>query len=176
MAFVGVVGVVLLSFWREGALRLAQRVLRRVRPLDRPAVYASLGHLVDGFTLLRRPLGLLLVAITFLAWVSIVATSWTCAQAFHLDAPLTAILFANIVVALGMLVPSSPGYVGVFHYLATVALAPFGVPKEIALGYAIIWHATNYLTLSVTGMIALGVHGASLRQVLRRWPVSTTRR
>lgn len=169
LALLGVVAVLLLSFWRDAILRLAHRVLGPIRLLDRPAVYASLGHLVDGFTLLRRPLGLVLVAATFLAWTSIFLTAWACAQAFHLDVPLTAILFANIVVALGMLVPSSPGYIGVFHYLATVALAPFGVPKEIALGYAIVWHATNYLTLSVTGMIALGVHGTSLGQVLRRW-------
>jgi len=168
-AFLGIVAVVLLSFWRDAALRLAQRVLRRIRVLDRPAVYASLGHLVDGFTLLRRPLGLLLVAITFLAWASIFLTAWACAQAFHLDVPVTAIIFANIVVALGMLVPSSPGYIGVFHYLVTVALAPFGVPKEAALGYAIVWHATNYLTLSVSGMVALGIHGTSLGKVLERW-------
>ena len=168
-ALFGVVAIVLLSFWRDAALRLAQRVLRHIRPLDRPAVYASLGHLVDGFALLRRPLGLLLIAITFLAWVSIIVTSWACAQAFHLDVPLTALIFANIVTALGMLVPSSPGYIGVFHYLVTVALAPFGVPKEIALGYAIVWHGSNYLTLSISGMVALGIHGTSLGQVLERW-------
>lgn len=169
MALLGVVAIVLLSFWRDAALRLAQRVLRHIRPLNRPAVYASLGHLVDGFALLRRPLGLLLIAITFLAWVSIIVTSWACAQAFHLDVPWTALIFANIVTALGMLVPSSPGYIGVFHYLVTLALAPFGVPKEIALGYAIVWHGSNYLTLSVSGMVALGVHGTSLGQVLERW-------
>lgn len=168
-ALLGVVAIVLLSFWRDAALRLAQRVLRHIRPLNRPAVYASLGHLVDGFALLRRPLGLLLIAITFLAWVSIIVTSWACAQAFHLDVPLTALIFANIVTALGMLVPSSPGYIGVFHYLVTVALAPFGVPKEIALGYAIVWHGSNYLTLSISGMVALGIHGTSLGKVLERW-------
>jgi uncharacterized protein (TIRG00374 family) len=168
-ALLGVVAIVLLSFWRDAALRLAQRVLRHIRPLDRPAVYASLGHLVDGFALLRRPLGLLLIAITFLAWVSIIVTSWACAQAFHLDVPWTALIVANIVTALGMLVPSSPGYIGVFHYLVTVALAPFGVPKEIALGYAIVWHGSNYLTLSISGMVSLGIHGTSLGKVLERW-------
>jgi uncharacterized membrane protein YbhN (UPF0104 family) len=110
-----------------------------------------------------------LVGVTVLSWFTVISVAWSCAQAFHLDVPLTAVIFANIVVALGMLVPSSPGYIGVFHYLVTVALVPFGVPKELALGYAIVWHGINYLTLSVSGMIALGAHGTSLAQVLRRW-------
>lgn len=175
VAVLGGGAIVLLSFWRDAALRLAQRVLHSTRLLDQPAIYASLGHLLDGFTLLRRPLGLLLAAATFLAWASIFLTAWACAQAFHLNVPLTAVIFANIVVALGMLVPSSPGYIGVFHYLTTVALAPFGVSKEIALGYAIVWHGVNYLTLSVTGMVALGVHGTSLGQVLKRRRGDTVR-
>lgn len=169
MALLGVIAIVLLSFWRDATLRLAHRVLRHIRPLDRPAVYDSLGHLLDGFATLRRPIGLVLIAVTLVAWASVLVVAWSCAQAFHLEVPLTAVIFANIVVALGMLVPSSPGYIGVFHYLTTVALAPFGVPKEVALGYAIVWHGVNYLTLSVAGMIALGVHGTSLGQVLRRW-------
>jgi uncharacterized protein (TIRG00374 family) len=169
MALFGAGAVVLLSFWRDALLGLAHRVLRHIRPLDRPGVYASLRHLVDGFATLRRRSGLTLIAMTLLAWASIFATAWACAQAFHLGVPLTAIIFANIVVALGMLVPSSPGYIGVFHYLVTVALAPFGVPKEAALGYAIVWHGINYLTLSVSGMVALGIHGTSLGQVLERW-------
>ncbi len=169
MALVGVVLVIGLSFWRDALLRLAHRVLRPIRLLDRPGVYASLGHLIDGFALLRRRMGLALVATTFLAWASIFLTAWACALAFRLDVPWMAIVFTNIVVALGMLVPSSPGYIGVFHYLATVGLAPFGVAKEAALGYAIVWHGVNYLTLSGAGMIALGVHGTSLRQLLRRW-------
>ncbi len=169
LALLGAGSIVLLSFWREALLRLARRVFHHVRPLDRPGVYASLGHLIDGFATLRRRLGLVLVGMTVLSWVTVILVAWSCAQAFHLDVPLTAVIFANIVVALGMLVPSSPGYIGVFHYLVTVALAPFGVPKELALGYAIVWHGVNYLTLSVSGMIALGVHGTSLGQVLERW-------
>ncbi len=168
-ALVGVILVVWLSFWRDALLRLAHRVLRHVRPLDRPGVYASLGHLVDGFALLRGRMGLPLIATTFMAWASVFLTAWACAQALHLDVSWMAIVFTNIVVALGMLVPSSPGYIGVYHYLTTVGLAPFGVAKEVALGYAIVWHGVNYLTLSVAGMVALGLHGTSLGRVLGRW-------
>lgn len=162
--------IVFLSFHRDALLDLAQRFFRRVRLLDRPGIYAGLGHLLDGFAALRRRSGLGLVGVTLLWWATVVSAAWAGAQAFRLEVPLTAIIFANIVVALGMLVPSSPGYVGVFHYLVIVALTPFGVPKELALGYAIIWHGMNYLTLSATGVIALAAHGISLSQILRYRP------
>ena len=79
------------------------------------------------------------------------------------------ITLAVVVTSLGMVVPSSPGYIGIFHYLVTVAVVPFGIPKEMALTFALVWHAANYLTLSGAGVIALWAHGTSLGQVLARW-------
>lgn len=161
--------IVALSFWKERLLRWAHALLRHIRFLDRPGIYAALAHLIDGFATLRGRLGLALVGISLLGWVGVIGMAWSAAQAFHLQVPITAVSLAVVVTTLGMLVPSSPGYIGVFHYLVTVALAPFGVPKDLALSYALVWHGTNYLTLSLSGVIALWVHGTSLGQVLSKW-------
>ena len=169
LALAGAAIMVLLSFWKAQLLRWAHVLLRRVRFLDRPAVYDSLAHLINGFATLRGRLGLLLFALSLVGWVGVTGVAWFAAQAFGLDVPVTAIVFAVVVTTLGMLVPSSPGYIGVFHYLVTVALAPFGVPKDLALSYALVWHGVNYLTLSGTGAVALWVHGTSLGQILQRW-------
>ena len=140
-----------------------------MRFLDKPGIYAALGHLIDGFATLRGRMGLLLFGISFLGWVGVVGMAWSSAQAVHLRAPVTAIVFAVVVTTLGMLLPSTPGYIGVFHYLVTVALAQFGVPKEQALTFALVWHGLNYLTLSLSGVVALWLHGTSLGQVMQRW-------
>jgi len=169
LALVAAGALVLLSFWKARVLAWAHALFLRVRFLDRPGVYAALGHLIDGFAALRSRLGLWLVAISLLGWVGVIGMAWSSAQALRLDAPVTAMAFAVVVTTLGMLVPSSPGYIGVFHYLVTVALAPFGIPKDLAFSFALIWHSANYLTLSASGVIALWVHGTSLGQVLRRW-------
>ncbi len=169
MALAGAAAMIVLSFWKTRLLRWAHALLGRVKVLDRPATYEAIGHLIDGFATLRGRLGLGLIGVSLLGWAGVIAFAWFAAQAFRLDAPVTAIIFAVVVTTLGMLVPSSPGYIGVFHYLVTVAMAPFGVPKDLALGYALVWHGVNYLTLSGSGVIALWVHGTSLGQVLRRW-------
>jgi uncharacterized protein (TIRG00374 family) len=169
VALVGYAMLLLLSFWKERVLLAAKRVLRHVRFLDRPPVYEGLGHLIDGFAILRGRLGLALIGLSLLSWIGSVAVAWCVAQAFGMTVPVAGITFAVVVVALGMVVPSSPGYIGVFHYLTTVALAPFGVPKDVALSFALVWHGLNYIELSLVGLIAMAVHGTSLGQVMRKW-------
>jgi glycosyltransferase 2 family protein len=169
LALVGAGVMLMLSFWKGRVLGWAHAILGRVRFLDKPGIYAALGHLIDGFATLRGRLGLLLFGLSLLGWVGVVAMAWSSAQAVYLDAPLTAIVFAVVVTTLGMLLPSTPGYIGVFHYLVTVALAQFGVPKEQALTFALVWHGVNYLTLSLSGVVALWLHGTSLGQVMQRW-------
>ncbi len=168
VALVGAGLMVLFSFWKERLLRWAHIILRPIRFLDRPATYDAIGHLIDGFGTLRGRLGLILIALSLLGWVGVVAMAWFAAQAMPLAAPLTAIIFAVCVTSLGMVIPSSPGYIGVFHFLVTMALAPFGVPKDLALSFALVWHGINYLTLTGAGVVALWVHGTSLRRVFAR--------
>jgi glycosyltransferase 2 family protein len=169
LALLGSVILLLLSFWKERVLHWTRSVLRHIRFLDRPAVYQALGHLIDGFATLRGRLGLALIALSLLSWFGSVAVAWCVGQAFALSVPVTAMAFTVVVVALGMVIPSSPGYIGVFHYLVTVALAPFGVPKDVALSFAFVWHGLNYVELSVVGLVALAVHGTSLGQVMQKW-------
>jgi glycosyltransferase 2 family protein len=169
VALLGSLTLIILSFWKERLLSVAHVVFGRIHLLDRPGVYAALGHLIDGFATLRTRLGLLLIGLSFVCWLGVIAMAWSAARAIGLEAPLTAMVLSVVVTTLGMLVPSSPGYIGVFHYLVTVALAPFGISKEIALSFAIVWHGVNYLTLSVSGVLALWLYGTSLGQVLQRW-------
>jgi hypothetical protein len=51
-----------------------------------------------------------------------------------------AALFLLIVLQIGVAVPSSPGRIGVFHYLCVQALAVFGIGGANALSYAFILH------------------------------------
>jgi uncharacterized protein (TIRG00374 family) len=169
LTLIGSAVLLLLSFWKERVLSWTHSVLRHIRFLDRPAVYQAIGHLIDGFATLRGKLGLALIALSLLSWFGSVAVAWSVSKAFAMPVPVTAMAFAVVVVALGMIVPSSPGYIGVFHYLATVALAPFGVSKDTALSFALVWHGLNYVELSVVGLVTLAIHGTSLGQVMQKW-------
>jgi hypothetical protein len=169
MALIVAIGMVLLSFWKERIMGWAHRIFGKIQLLDRPAIYNALENVIDGFAALRGRLGLIQIGLSLLCWAFVVAMAWTAAQAVHLDVPLGAIVVVIVITSLGMLIPSSPGYIGVFEYLTTVALAPFGVPKATALTFAIVYHGVQYITLSLSGVIALWVHGTSLAKAVQRF-------
>jgi len=90
--------------------------------------------------------------------------------AFHLPASPVMAGMALSVTNLGILVPSSPGYIGPFHYFCMQALLMFGVPQETALGYAIMVHLLYYVPVTLWGLSALAAYGISLGSVVRAAP------
>jgi glycosyltransferase 2 family protein len=168
-AIVGTVVIVVLSFWKERVVRWSKAILRHIRFLDRPGVYAAIEHLIDGFATLRGRRGPALILLSFAAWAAVAFEAWSVKMAVAPPVPMTGMMFALLVTSLGMVVPSTPGYIGVFHGLVVLALGPFGVPTTTAMSIALVWHAVNYIVLSLAGLIMLSVHGTSLGQVVAKW-------
>ena len=58
-------------------------------------------------------------------------------------------------VGLGISIPSAPGYVGVFHFFAALAVGIFGVPQSAAVGYALVLHASQIVPVTLIGWLYL---------------------
>lgn len=52
-------------------------------------------------------------------------------------------------------VPSTPGYVGVFQFVAVTVLVPFGFSRSEALAYILVSQILNYLVVSFWGLLGL---------------------
>ena len=108
---------------------------------------------LDGIRTVRH-LPALLVATT-LVWVMPAAAAWTGLRAAGLHLPALAGWVVLAFVGLGVSIPSAPGYVGVFHVAAVMAVQIFGVPDTSAIGYAIVFHASQFIPVTVIGWIYL---------------------
>jgi len=86
--------------------------------------------------------------------------------ALGVPAPFSAAVFLMIFSNLTMVVPSAPGYVGVFHYVAVLALGAFGVDTNTAAGYALVLHATVYGTFIVVGLVCAWRGGYRLADLI----------
>ena len=86
-------------------------------------------------------------------------------RAFELYLPWYAPIFIVVITNFGMLLPSSPGAVGLAHFLYVFALSRFMVDKDIALAYAVAAHAVGFLIVVVTGLCCLWHEGLSLGQL-----------
>ncbi len=63
--------------------------------------------------------------------------------------------FVCALLNLGLTIPSSPGYVGVYQFLLVYLLAIFGVPKHEGFTISIIFHAMWFVPYNIVGFIYL---------------------
>lgn len=93
---------------------------------------------------------------TIMIWTVYALSAYFLIKAFHFDDLYDMHFIAGIVIFLigtiGVMIPSSPGYIGTFHYAIIQALALYGVPDEAALGFAIVMHLTNYIPITALGL------------------------
>lgn len=143
--------------------RIARALLRMVAP----ALAEPVGRHVDSFVLEVKAAGgaarlASVVALSAAAWLLFGAAFVCSIVAFHLPVPWYAGLFVAVVVNLGGLVPSSPGAIGVYHYLAMLALTPWLRDSGVALGFAIVTHALGLAVVITCGGLSLIHQGLSL--------------
>ncbi len=101
-------------------------------------------------------------AVSLAIWLATVLVFYFGQQAFHLSSSVWPAVLVTATTSMGMVVPSSPGYVGVFHYLVVLSLTAFRVEREAALGYAVVIHLVETLCLGVMGVFSLWRCGVSL--------------
>jgi uncharacterized membrane protein YbhN (UPF0104 family) len=108
--------------------------------------------------LMRLPL----LGWTVVAWGLSATGAWTLLRAMHLALPFVAGWTVMTFVGFGISIPSAPGYVGVWHAAAVLALSIFGVAQATALGYALLYHASQFVPITLAGWVALAREGVSL--------------
>jgi uncharacterized protein (TIRG00374 family) len=111
---------------------------------------------VDGLDGIRTPAHALPLALwTIAVWLTPAAAAWVMFRAVHLDLPWIAAWTVLAFIGVGISIPAAPGYVGVFHYAAVLALEIFDVPRPAALSYALVFHASHILAITAAGWVFL---------------------
>ncbi|HBY47154.1 MAG TPA: lysylphosphatidylglycerol synthase transmembrane domain-containing protein [Thermomicrobiales bacterium] len=128
----------------------------RVLPERAGAKVEELAHsFAEGLGILKRRQDLIGVGLTsILAWLLEASMYLLIAQSFGLDLSPAAVLLVTAVANLATLIPSSPGYVGPFETGVLLVLnGALGIPRALALSYAIVVHAALYFPVTILGLI-----------------------
>ena len=83
--------------------------------------------------------------------------------------PAGASFVVLVIVTISIVVPSSPGYVGTYHWLCMIALGLFGIPESPALGYAIAIHAISVIPVALVGVIFAMREGIRISEVRKAY-------
>ena len=150
------------------ALAWLAAALRRVLP-ERWAefVVRMTRSFIEGLTVLRSPAAFArVVAWSLAVWLINAAAFYAAFLAFHLGPlPVTSPLLMQGIVAVGVAIPSSPGFVGVFEWTGVFALGLYGVAQTPAASCALGTHIGWFLPITAIGLWRLARSGLSLRDV-----------
>jgi len=119
-----------------------------------PWLHQQLAKFLEGLRLIDHPAQLLQAfAWCLLTWLVWIVIGYLTFLTFGLQLPFLAAVFMMVVLNFGLMIPSSPGGLGVFEFMVILALTPYGVAKETALGIAFFYHIIPYLVNVVIGWI-----------------------
>jgi uncharacterized membrane protein YbhN (UPF0104 family) len=71
------------------------------------------------------------------------------------ELPLSAAYAVLIITALGVALPTAPGFIGNYHFSCVLGLTLFGIPKTDALTFAIVLHFIQFSVVMVLGLACL---------------------
>ena len=117
---------------------------------------ARVRSLLEGFTtglgVLRSPrLVVEVFSWTVLHWIVNGLAFWLGFRALDIAAPLSAAFFLQGLIAIGVAIPSSPGFFGPFEIASKAGLALYGVPAEQAVSWAIGFHILSFIPITLIG-------------------------
>jgi glycosyltransferase 2 family protein len=154
-------------FFPSWLMRAYELVARRLAPRLEAPGRRALQAFADGLSVLRHgPRFAAVFGWATLLWLTNAFAFWLAFRAVGVSAPFSAALFVQGVVALGVAVPSAPGFFGVFEVAAIVGFAVYGLPKDVAVTWAIGYHIVSFIPITLIGMwyfARLGLHLSDVR-------------
>ena len=146
----------------------AERVIRTVVPGERLAgkLVALVEGVRHGLSVLRSPARLAaVVGWSLVLWLVNALSFYVAFLAFDIPAGFAAALLLQGVLVLGIAVPSTPGYVGLFEGAIKAVLLLFAVAPDRAVAYAVTYHVTTFVPIVLLGAWSLLSTSLSLRQL-----------
>jgi hypothetical protein len=155
--------LVLFELRPEPVWGLVERFLpRRLRPRFRTIAM----NFRDGLRVLRHPVPLLAgIGLSILMWGILVGVVMLCLAALSLTTAPDAAVVVLVVMAIGTMVPAAPGYVGTLQAAGTLALVQYSVPQSSAFSFTVLYHAGQWLPVTVVGLVYFMRQNLSLRRL-----------
>ncbi len=167
--FVGIVVVlILVASLRERLDRLILFVLGRLPSHWGDRAAKLIDSFLHGLSVLRSPVDALAAfACSIAAWLFEAGMYLVLALGFQILVPYPVFVLATAVANLVTIVPSTPGYVGVFDAPVKYVLTLFGVEPNLAASFTLVLHAALIAPVTLLGFFYAWRAGFSLTQLSR---------
>lgn len=158
--------LVLIEVKRELAVKFFNLVFRIL-----PSSLSSRGteivdKFISGLAVFRNiPSLLWILGWSILIWVVVGISNYFIFLAFDQQPAIFASFILLGIVSLAVMLPSSPGFVGTFHYACVASFVILNLNEAISRPFSIILHASQYIPITLIGLYYLRKEHLSLRTI-----------
>lgn len=167
VAWVLFLGTLILLYIMMRSKELTGRVIKKLFGFLKEPLLKKILNLTDSFieglSVLRQRREILAVSsFSILVWIFEGTTFYLGAKALNLFVSYPQAYLTMVIIALGVIIPSSPAFVGVYEYFCMTALALFAIDKSLALSYAVLLHFLQFSLIIGFGLFFLWKENLSL--------------
>ncbi|WP_322015058.1 lysylphosphatidylglycerol synthase transmembrane domain-containing protein [Paraburkholderia sp. J12] len=158
LSVAGCTALLLIAILGRYVVRLLAYFEARIAPQSPKAakVIATVADLVGNTGAMSRLSVLLpVVVLSACIWTGETGLFWSILHGLNIDVDFPAALMIMAVTTLSTLVPSSPGYVGPFHFAAYTMAVMSGSSPSAAASFAVLSHLALWIPTTVAGGIAI---------------------
>jgi len=107
---------------------------------------------IEGMEVASSPLRMVMtLLVSFLIWLSLGTIVYLLMLSYNFQLDFVAAIIVLGIVNLGLIIPSSPGFVGTFQLFCVAALGLYGVDKSSALSFSVVYHLSQWLPTTLIG-------------------------
>ena len=171
LVLLGILVIILLARFKEASFVLVDRVCVVFSFLPKTMILARWAELNEGLTpLLHGFIAFKVIALSILSWLFSGAVFFCAIQMFQPTGFFLEAVFMMVSLSFAVIVPSSPGFIGIFQFIGQQALViPFGLKYSVssALAIALIAHLVYYILSTLLGIIGVWRIGQSFTNLMR---------
>ena len=147
---------------------LTSRVTSVVCPRWHHPALRFVSSITSGLSYIRSPRrALTALAISLAIWLFEAGMFGLLFLVFDLKIGIVPAVLIMAVTNFGILIPSSPGFIGTFHFFCIQALLVLGIGKESALSYATLVHLTFFLPITFWGLGIISRYSFKLGSIVK---------
>lgn len=158
--------LILFKIKTKGMLRLTAFIIRPFSERIKQKVIKILSSFIEGLGILHSTRNIIIATIlSLLVWLPIVVVIHYLFISFSMAIPIYGSLILLVMLGLGVMIPSAPGYIGTIQFVCVYGLAIFSIPKSQALSFSILYHITQFVPITCIGLIYLFIEKLSFKSI-----------
>lgn len=159
--------MLLMRYRQDWLLQMGHKLITPISRKLADRVQRSIQDFGHGLMVLESKKDLLVVCVlSIFIGLSMGGIYYFAALGFGIILTFSKLLLLVSMIFIGITIPSSPGFIGTFHYFCIKGLLLGGVKnKSLAVSYAIVTHLIQYIPECLGGLFFLWKRGLSFREI-----------